>query len=230
AEWRNTLTFVFGAILSRRSLERAIELLSQLIARAEPDHVGLQAVVAECIDILLGKGIRLRPEHEGAFVQQCLRAIETQVPIRERVILGETLGRLGDPRLKEWSDPARWITIPAGSFWMGAQNNDTRRRNYDQEAEEHEGPVHEVALDEFRIGRYLVTVSDFKEFVDANGYRDEQWWTEGGFGQFDKPGRWEPQLQHPNRPVVEVSWFEASAFSAWAGCRLPTEPEWERAA
>jgi formylglycine-generating enzyme required for sulfatase activity len=113
---------------------------------------------------------------------------------------------------------------------MGAQKADPSAPNHDPEASDDEAPVHEVRLGAYQIGRYPVTVRDFKRFVEADGYKVVGWWQAGGFGQRKLPEGWENQLSHPNRPVVGVSWFEAAAYCRWAGHRLPTEAQWERAA
>jgi len=130
-----------------------------------------------------------------------------------------------------------WIKIPAGEFLMGAQKEDPKAPNYDPEAYADESPVHSVILSAYRIGRYPVTVNEYLSFVGDGGYEDESYWKEGGFGEWKAPGSWREQVANgsslglfPTCPVVEVSWYEASAYAAWASCRLPTEGEWERAA
>ena len=75
------------------------------------------------------------------------------------------------------------------------------------------------------MGRYPVTVKEYARFVEAGGYGKEERWSAGGFGKFTEPGGWQGQLRHPNGPAVAVSWYEAMAYCAWMGTRLPTEEE-----
>jgi len=127
-----------------------------------------------------------------------------------------------------------WIEIPSGLFLMGAQKLNPKEPNYDEEAYDDESPVHPVFLSAYRIGRYPVTVEEYLRFVEDRGYAKASYWKAGGFGKWRWPagGRAarEEQVDNPTRPVVGVSWYEASAYAAWAGCRLPTEAEWELAA
>ncbi len=121
------------------------------------------------------------------------------------------------------------VLIPAGEFWMG--NNDKQCQCY-------EHPMHQVKLDAFYIDKYEVTNNRFKLFIDDNGYCDSTFWTPVGWRFRQKhnllyPKFWEDEnfgINHPNKPVVGISWYEAAAFAKWAGKRLPTEAEWERAA
>jgi formylglycine-generating enzyme len=119
------------------------------------------------------------------------------------------------------------LRIPSGSFLMGSADGGP-----------FESPVHTVFLDEFLIDATLTTNSDFAAFVRATGYVTSAervghaWGFHNGvygnvpalhWASFATPGR---ELH----PVVFVSWHDAAAFAAWAGKRLPTEAEWERAA
>ena len=120
-------------------------------------------------------------------------------------------------------DGAEMVLIPAGEFQMGSD---------DSEAEDDEKPVHTVYLDAFYIDKYEVTNAQFKAFVDANPqWRKDQILDAYHNGNYlvDWRGNDYPSGLS-NYPVVWVSWYAAMAYAQWAGKRLPTEAEWEKAA
>jgi sulfatase modifying factor 1 len=130
--------------------------------------------------------------------------------------------------------PPGMVLIPGGSFRMGTDHGMP-----------FEGPPHTVRVNPFYMDIYAVTNRDFGRFVAGSGYVTESE-KQGWSGVFDpKVGRWTSakgaDWRHPegpqssigdrlSLPVVHVSWDDAVAYARWAGKRLPTEAEFERAA
>ncbi len=106
------------------------------------------------------------------------------------------------------AQPNAMITIPAGEFVMG-----TNTRLSD------EGPEHKVTLGAFQIDKYEVTNVQYKKFIDATNYKSPQ--------HFENRTYPKGKVDHP---VVYVSWSDAEAYCKWAGKRLPSDEEWEKAA
>ena len=105
-------------------------------------------------------------------------------------------------------DGAPMVLIPAGEFTMGSDKGD-----------DDEEPIHRLFLDSFYMDKFEVTNGRFAKFVEA--IQSEPPW---GFADPEMP------VIHADRPVRWVNWMEALGYCLWAGKRLPTEAEWEKAA
>jgi gamma-glutamyl hercynylcysteine S-oxide synthase len=133
------------------------------------------------------------------------------------------------------------VLVPGGPFTMGTSTEPWALDN--------ERPAHLVDVPSFYLDTTPVSNAAYAEFIADGGYNQPRWWTAEGwehrqraglqaplFWQRDGAGQWlrrafgvvEPVA--PAEPVLHVCWYEADAYARWAGRRLPTEAEWEKAA
>jgi len=132
--------------------------------------------------------------------------------------------------------------ITGGLFELGYAGGDF--------AYDNEKPSHRVYLQDYQIARTPVTNGEYLEFMNAGGYAEYRWWLSEGWHVLHREGWSAPmywELMDGNwmirdfaglnaveakaaEPVCHVSFFEAAAYAKWAGKRLPTEAEWEKAA
>jgi gamma-glutamyl hercynylcysteine S-oxide synthase len=131
------------------------------------------------------------------------------------------------------------VLVPGGPFVLGV---DAAREPYSLD---NERPAHIVDLPAFRIGRVPVTNGEWRHFIDDGGYNQSRWWSPRGWQHRQSGGLTAPQFWSSDgrtrtrfghveeipadEPVQHVTYFEAEAYAAWAGARLPTETEWEKA-
>jgi iron(II)-dependent oxidoreductase len=172
----------------------------------------------------------------GLIVQHELQHVETMT---QTLQLGSLPGPElpGPPPVTTSGD----VLVEAGPFQLGVDEDEVWP--YDNER-----PRHETTLSAFRIDRALVSNADWLDFMAGGGYRERALWSDEGWEwrtaeRVEAPLYWRPDgdgwvLRRFDRvepvstvePVQHVSWFEADAYARWAGKRLPSEAEWEKAA
>jgi formylglycine-generating enzyme required for sulfatase activity len=161
---------------------------------------------------------------------------------------------LGAGRVSKEDDGAEMVLVPAGPFWMGSTRDEVDRAIEEcgqarmpfpdsvcRGWMERELPRHRVSLDAFYIDKVEVTNALFQRFVQATGYQtvaEREGWShtlkdgkpDRGYGLAWRSPRGPISVAAPALPVGYMSWHDADAYCKWAGKRLPTEAEWEKAA
>jgi ergothioneine biosynthesis protein EgtB len=138
------------------------------------------------------------------------------------------------------SDGKKSVHIAGGLYTMGY--------NGDEFCYDIELPQHKVFLNDYKIDTYPITNQQYLEFMEDGGYDNYKYWLSDGWekvkaDKWNAPMYWEKsdgewsvrdfagiRKINPNEPVCHISYYEADAYCKWAGKRLPTEAEWEKAA
>jgi gamma-glutamyl hercynylcysteine S-oxide synthase len=230
---------LYDAFQHPRSDRPQLPLLSPSESRSY-----VREVRDKVLDVLDRVELEGRPLVDNAFAFGMIAQHEQQ---HDETMLATHQLRVGPPVLRAPAPPAainppkvKEVLVPGGAFTMGT--------SIEPWALDNERPAHQVHVDAFFIDTAPVTNGEYAAFIDAGGYGDQRWWTDEGWEYRQHAGlraprfwerdgdRWlrtrfgvvEPIVAE--EPVVHVSYHEAAAYAAWAGRRLPTEAEWEKAA
>ncbi|WP_156756256.1 ergothioneine biosynthesis protein EgtB [Actinokineospora pegani] len=236
---RDDIDNIYDAFQHSRASRPGLPLLTPAEARGYVREV--RDKVLDVLDTTPLEGDRLVADGFafGMIVQHEQQHAETMLATHQL--------RVGAPVLHAPAPPpatapprAKEVLVPGGEFTMGT--------SAEPWALDNERPAFRTHVDAFFIETAPVTNGEYLAFVDAGGYDDPRWWTDEGWAhrqaaRLVAPQFWErgPEGWQRTRfgvvepvaldePVVHVCFHEAKAYAAWAGKRLPTEAEWEKAA
>ena len=213
-----------------------------LLGPAEARHY-LREVRDKVLDVLAHSPLEGRPLLDDAFAfgmvaQHEQQHDETMLATHQLRARAAVLD--ASPPPPGTSLPAAEVLVPGGPFSMGTSTEPWALDN--------ERPAHVVDVEAFFIDTAVVTNGSYSAFIDDGGYNEPRWWSAQGWAHRQDAGLTAPRFWHcegdtwwrmrfgirelvpPGEPVMHVSFHEAQAYAAWAGRRLPTEAEWEKAA
>ncbi|ATL32485.1 ergothioneine biosynthesis protein EgtB [Streptomyces formicae] len=215
-----------------------------LLAPAEARHYAAE-VRGRALDVLERTPLRGTPLTDAGFAFGMIAQHEQQhdetMLITHQLRAGPTALTAPDPAPLEapFAGPAE-VLVPGGPFTMGTSTEPWALDN--------ERPAHHRLVPPFFIDTTPVTNAAYLRFVEDGGYDQERWWAPEGWAMVRQNrltaplfwrregGQWlrrhfgRVEQVPPDEPVLHVSWYEADAFARWAGRRLPSEEEWEKAA
>ena len=266
--WHEAIQLMIGLMASSGTeIEKPLDLIAQLNERS-----GVERALAGELLHLVGQGrverynrsLRSVGSAERTVWEDTLGSlinlIETtdpaHAPVAVRIRGARALADLGDPRfpvtIEQWQtastaladlsptpDPlSYWRYVPGGTYQIGGWE--------DEEGEKLESA--DIDLPDYWIARYPITVAQYRQFIEAGGYDQQEYWTPNGWQWRRNENRTQPWIWNntrysgPNQAVIGVTWYEAAAFVRWLNAqlaevlpagwvaRLPTEAEWEAAA
>lgn len=198
-----------AAYQSSRDPERAIKIIRCIL---ENENMPVQERLLIVSEILCESDMSALDANIIMEVRNGIVSLLTRedIDIKTRCHLGLLLGHIGDPRSLD-----QMVFVPTGVYTWGTEA---------------------VHVNAFYINKFPVINSQYKKFIDEEGYSRREFWSEEGWkwketNNIRYPFYWrDSRYNAPNQPVVGVSWYEAVAYANWKGLRLPTEIEWEAAA
>ena len=235
SEYLNSYYHQFGephdkgsrGIISRPTVDQVFEYFNTINQRVE------KFITSQSIDEDATKLITMGFHHECQHQELLVYDLQHLLAEQYRPIRKNEIPKQIDVKKKS-------IQIKGGIYTMGY--------NGEQYCYDIELPEHKVYLNDYKIDAFPITNQQYMEFVEDGGYETYKYWLSDGWekvkaNKWNAPMYWEKiddqwnvrdflgiRKINPNQPVCNVSYYEAEAYCKWAGKRLPSEAEWEKAA